>query len=301
MHKLTKVAKYLRNYFRMSAEILVAAFDVYRQPINTFTRNGYEVIPAFLGSQDCSRIVDFAKEYLRGESYIIPEQNYRNSDGDGGKCYVNYRSEIRDVNLGVVQFINVQKLDPRFSQLLSKVQRMLEERTGERLVAQSAVIQLDMPDSTTKRRLHTDGLTLRYKAFVYLNDVNGLEDGPYNVVPYSHRHAVRKLVNLLYVRWKTLRWSHEKYTRSDKFGDMVLFYSEQQSKPILGQAGTLTLSNQLIAHQGGYNQNPRWALILNFIPSKHWDGRPFDMWQREVEAEVGNRDRVPDKAQLPLS
>lgn len=301
MHKLQKLANYLRNYFRMSSEILVSAFDIYRQPINTFTRKGYEVFPAFLGRQDCSKIIDFAKKYMSGESCIIPAQNYRTDDEDGGKCYVNYRSEIRDINLGIVQFINVQKLDPRFSQLLTTVQRMLEERTGDRLVAQSAVIQLDMPDSTTKRRLHTDGLTLRYKAFVYLNDVVGLEDGPYHVIPCSHRHVVRKLVNLLYVRWKTLRWSHEKYTRSDKFGDMVLFYSGQRSKPILGQAGMLTLSNQLIAHQGGYNQNPRWALILNFIPYKHWDGKPFDMWRREVETEVRNRGQVLDEAQLHMS
>ncbi|MBW4698606.1 MAG: hypothetical protein KME03_12065 [Aphanocapsa lilacina HA4352-LM1] len=284
MSPMRRLVSYARNYARMVRKVLKMASDVRRQPSNSFTAAGFEVLPGFLERETCQDIVNFANGYLQGHSYVVSPQHYRDEEVDGGKCYVHHRAEVRDINLGMVQFINVQKLDRRFSQLLATVQKMLEERTGESLQAQSAVIQLDMPDGETKRRLHTDGLTIRYKAFIYLSDVNGSEDGPYTVIPGSHRHVLRKIMNLFYVRWRTLTWSKEKVKRSDQFGDMAIFYNERRSTQVLGSAGTMTLSNQLIVHQGGYNRKPRWAIVLHFIPRQYWDGKPFNMYQQEVES-----------------
>lgn len=279
---MKRMFPHLQNYVRMVRKVLVSAASIRQQPHNRFTSDGYEVIPDFLSSAESREIIAFAQSYVRGHSYVIPPQHYCEDEQDGGKCYMHHRAESTDINLGMVQFINVQKLDERYSRLLYSVKTMLEKRTGETLVAQSAVVQLDMPDQQTKRRLHTDGLTVRYKAFLYLSDVQNIDDGPYTVIAHSHRHVARKLLNLFYVRWRSLGWSREKVSRSDQFGDMALFYNEKQTIPILGQAGTLILSNQLIVHQGGYNTNPRWALILHYIPSKFWDGKPFDMYQKDV-------------------
>lgn len=297
MKSVARMVNVSSRYLRIIREVFVTASEIRSQPKNCLTSNGFEVVHEFLPQDTCSEYIALAQKYLHGYSYIVPAQFYENLANDSSKCFVHYRSEIKDVNKGMVQIINAQKLDSRISQLLTTVQKILEERTGEAIHPLGAIIQLDQPDTKTKRRLHTDGTEPGYKAFIYLTDVGSTKAGPYTVIPGSHRHILRKLINLFYVRWRTLNWRGEKLNCSDMFGDMLLFYNDEQSLPNLGNAGTMTLTNQLIVHRGGLNENPRWALILHFIPKAYWDGKPFSMWLREVEM---SNNLVPETLRVSL-
>ena len=68
---------------------------------------------------------------------------------------------------------------------------------GVTLFASSYSVQVDWPDTETKRPYHTDGFGVNFKLFVYLTDVDDLQNGPYTVIPRSHIDVFRKCGNLL--------------------------------------------------------------------------------------------------------
>jgi hypothetical protein len=116
----------------------------------------------------------------------------------------------------------------------------------------SITIQVDDTDVETKRGFHVDGVNPPlFKAFVDLNDVDQLGDGPYTVVPSSHRHVIRKWLNCAYAR---VRGYHER--------DMRLFYRDGQSRQFFGSKGTCVLSTQTLAHKGWHHQDVSRRFIL---------------------------------------
>lgn len=249
--------------------------DYLSQPRNEFTLQGYESIPGFLDRDECDRLIQVTNRYLRNHSYSIDKN-----------CYLVCRKDIRDGDKSVQQIMNAQEVDSKLLQLFDShvIEQMFEQRTNEKLKLQSITLQVDDLDTQSKRGFHTDGITPTvYKAFIYLNDVDDYGDGPYTVVPGSHRHLFRKIINYLYGWVITVLSKATTYNR--KLDDMKLFYSDKQSVSIFGKAGTLIISNQQLAHKGWqqHDRNKRYALICYLIPEKQYSGKPFKLWQAALQ------------------
>lgn len=195
--------------------------------------------------------------------------------------------------------MNAQELDENLSKLFDShiVEEVIERRIGEQLHLQSITIQVDNIDTQSKRGFHNDHVTPTvYKAFIYLNDVNNYGDGPYTLVPGSHLHMWRKIVNYLY---GCLVANYSKSRAFNPKDERGLFYSDQQSVSIFGKAGTLIVSNQQLAHKGWHNhdQNNRYALICYLVLEKNHNGQPFmarraAMLRAHAELPVLRGDRV---------
>lgn len=233
--------------------------DYRRQPINPLTRDGYELIPDYLSRAECERLVALAGRLERPESYLI-----------GGNCFYARRGDKGPaVDTQVAQFFNLQEADERLGAMYSggQIERLFEARLGEKMRLQSVTLQIDDVDTRTKRGFHIDSSSPpNYKAFVYLNDVLELGDGPYTVVPGSHRDRWKKVSNRMYNVW-----------RNHPRTDMRLHYRDQQARPLFGRAGTLILSCQHLAHKGWHHHDRqrRYVLICYLIAWRHWDGQPF--------------------------
>jgi ectoine hydroxylase-related dioxygenase (phytanoyl-CoA dioxygenase family) len=114
-------------------------------------------------------------------------------------------------------------------------------------------VQIDWPDTETKRGLHVDShWPPTYKTFIYLTPVTSPENGPFSVVPGSHRHRVKKVKaiagNYLHHRLRT---------------DLDFEYSLADARCLLGEPGTAIFADQRLAHAGwpGHTTGTRFMLV----------------------------------------
>lgn len=250
-----------------------------RQPLNQFTKQGYEVIPEFLDKKECDRLIKVADSYLNNQSYLI-----------SGDCYLLCRKDIHDVDLDVQQIMNAQEIDDKLAQLFNShiIEDIFEARVGERVVLRNISIKIDNPDTTSKRGYHTDCVVNTvYKVFIYLTDVNEYGDGPYTVIPGSHLHVYRRLVNYFYGWIKQVLYT-SKASRNYK-EDIGLLYSDQQAVPLFGKAGTMVISNQQLVHKGWHQQDKskRYALVCYVIPAKDYRGQRFSFGRTALQKKIG--------------
>lgn len=240
-----------------------------RQPSNEFTTQGYEVIPSFLDKTECDRLIQVTDSYLRDQSYSI-----------NGDSYLLCRKDLlQGLDREVQHIINAQEVDDKLSKLFRShiVEDMFERQIGEKFQLRSITIRVDNPDTESKRGYHTDGVTPPvYKAFIYLSDVDNYGDGPYTIIPGSHRHIFRKIINYFYSWTLTALSISKTYSRKD---DVRLFYNDKQAVSIFGKAGTLIISNQQLVHKGWHehDKNRRYALICYLIPEKYYRGQSLNI------------------------
>jgi len=246
--------------------------DYQRQPENEFTLQGYKIIPGFLDKEECDRLIQMTNRYLRNHSYSIT-----------GNCYLVNRKDlkIQAADMQVRQIVNAQEVDENLSQLFHSrvIEELFEQQMDEKLRLRSITIKVDDPDIQTKRGFHTDDITPpSYKAFIYLNDVDDYGDGPYTVIPGSHRHTFRRIINYLYSQTLSFFSRPTTYRRKE---DIKLFYSDQQAVPIFAKTGTLIMSNQQLVHKGWHkhDRNRRYALVCYLIPEKYNQGHAFDLYR----------------------
>ncbi len=254
--------------------------DYQRQPENEFTLQGCQVIPSFLDKEECDRLIQMADCYLRSHSYSIT-----------GNCYLVNRKDlkIQAADMQVRQIVNAQEVDDKLSQLFHSqvIEELFEQSMGEKLRLRSITIKIDDPDTQTKRGFHTDGVTPpTYKAFIYLNDVDDYGDGPYTVIPGSHRHTLRRITNYLYSQALAVFSRPTTYEQKE---DIKLFYSDQQAVPIFAKAGTLILSNQQLVHKGWHNHDRkrRYALVCYLVSKKHDPGYDFNLYRYTAITQAG--------------
>lgn len=225
-------------------------------PENPFTRDGFEVIEGFLDRAQCERLARLADEHLPGPSHRV-----------AGDCYTWVKSEAaHGRNTGVREILNVQDIDPFLAELMERrtLQTLFEERLGERVELYGFGIQFDGIDTSTKRGFHVDGLfPPQLKAFVYLNDVEVEGDGPYTIVPGSHRWYGRKFVNDV---------ANALTTGARR--DMRFLVPADRARTVLAPAGTLILSTQDAIHKGwgDHWRTPRHALVAYATTADHFRG-----------------------------
>lgn len=240
------------------------------RPTNEFTENSYLLVPEFLDRTECERIVRMAEQHLRGPSHIV-----------SGNCYTWVKKEAaHGRNSSVRELLNVNEIDARLASLLDsdRIQALFSQYLGERVEVLGFGIQLDEVNTHSKRGFHVDVLhPPLVKAFIYLNDVDDLGDGPYTIVPGSHRWWFRKFLNDV-INACTVGSSR----------DMSFFVPENRVRTVLAPAGTMILSTQDAMHKGWGNQwrNPRYVLIAYGVTAPHFKDEPLSEGREFVEARL---------------
>lgn len=228
-----------------------------RRPVNAFTTAGYEVIPNFLPRAECERLVALADAHLAGPSHVV-----------SGGCYTWVRSEAaHGRNSQVRELLNVEEIDEPLARMADDgvFQDLFAQRLGEPVELIGLSIQRDGVDTTTKRDFHVDQLyPPSFKAFVYLTDVEQDGDGPYTVIPGSHRRFARKLAN-----------DFVNAATSGARRDMHRLAPAVPPVKVLAPAGTLILSTQDAMHKGwgAQSRRARHALIAYATTPEHFPGR----------------------------
>lgn len=239
-----------------------------RRPRNEFTESSYAVVPRFLDREECDRLRTIAEQHLPGPSHIV-----------SGNCYTWVKKEARHGrNASVRELLNANEIDDGLAGLLKsdRIQQMFSERLGERVEVLGFGLQLDDVDTSSKRGLHVDVLyPPLMKAFIYLNDVEDPGDGPYAVVPGSHRWWFRKFLNDVINACTT-----------GARRDMRFFVPASTLRAILAPAGTMILSTQDAMHKGWGNhwRKARYVLIAYGVTAPYFNGQPLTEGREFVQA-----------------
>ena len=121
--------------------------------------------------------------------------NFRDAD----RAVINYRVKRPDgrtgSDAGMIDIFHPERLscnlDKRIKNCLHEqlIQRLLLVSSFNRLQVKCRNLYLNQGFQDI-RGFHCDGRSLKFKSFVYISDVNKLDDGPYCYVKGSHRHRL---------------------------------------------------------------------------------------------------------------
>ena len=227
-------------------------------PRNAFTVNGYEVHEGFLDEETCDRMRASFESYLNDA--LPPEES--------GAYIVSRKKQPLDAyDRNVYQLMNSQNL-PDLGDICASIRPRLEailrERVGGPVYFNSFSIQRDFPDDESKRPYHNDSYNVHFKAFIYLTDVPEKKNGPYTVIPGSHRHLYKRLYSIV----KNVR------IKNQRLDDVHHAYDDKDSVSFCGKKGTLILSIQTLAHKGWHEhtEGVRDVLVV------YIQLRPVDPW-----------------------
>ena len=214
-------------------------------PSAELARNGYIVQPGFLPAVDAATIRD---DLARFETRSIK---------DAGVTGVKLRdrADRQTIDQNVRQLTGAEHLSPSISALLNsgRIERAMAGLTGFDLAVGGMTVQIDWPDTKTKRGLHVDShWPPTYKCFIYLTPVTGPENGPFSVIPGSHRD-----------RFKKVKAIAGNYRHGRKPTDLDAEYRIEDARCLLGDPGTAIFADQRLAHAGwpGHTTGTRFMLV----------------------------------------
>jgi hypothetical protein len=228
-------------------------------------RDGYVVIPNFVTAEICESAAAALSARLDRDGVLAktkqlqatmtteqPADEYL----DGARVvYRASASKGAAYDTGMLIVHDPEKMTPQFELLKNNpdVHAIVTAARGEAPEHKGQIIYFN--DSVTNPRcLHWDSLTLQFKAFLYLTDVNEEADGPYSFVKGTHLPIASRGEN---ARNNAKCGNHPK----DAF-----IYEKADLLPLLGKKGTLIISNQRGYH-GGTPQKPghrRIMLVQNY-------------------------------------
>lgn len=183
--------------------------------------------------------------------------NFRDAD----RAVINYRVKRPDgrtgSDAGMIDIFHPERLS---SNLDKRIKNCLHEQLIQRLLLVSSLNRLQVKCRNLylnqgvqdTRGFHCDGRSLKFKSFVYISEVNKLDDGPYCYVKGSHRR--RRL------------WRNNSTFNKENQLDPFEFSQLQASKAIsvFAKAGDMVISSQKGAHCG-HPQHPeaKRAVLVN--------------------------------------
>ena len=219
-----------------------------RYPSAALARDGFVVQPQFLDADAAGR--------LREALSYLAERTVKSVPAAG--VAVRDRADRQDRDLNVRQVLNVDRLDPGVSALIpsERIDAAMRAFTGRDVRLGSMTLQVDWPDTETKRGLHVDShWPVTFKAFLYLTDVTEPANGPFAAVPGSHRHRLRKLAAIVH-----------NAARRKKLTDLDGAYRLDEARCLTGAAGTAIFADQRLAHAGwpGHTTGTRLMLVGYF-------------------------------------
>jgi hypothetical protein len=232
--------------------------------------DGVELVARFLGRDDCDRLIAWTDQVLEsGETFLGPDT-----------WLVRRVNDVKGKDTEVRQIMNAHLVDRGLESLARDrvFERAFESRLGWPVRLESMTVQVDDPDLETKRGWHVDRFTPpTFKAFVYLTDVDGPANGPYTVIPGSHRHIARKLTNLAANAVKTRPRT-----------DLRHGYAKQEPRLLTGPAGTCVLSVQTIAHRGwpGHSERRRYVVVA-YLSLESSPREEFRLGRDQARRDVG--------------
>ena len=216
-----------------------------RYPSPELAREGYVLRHGFLSADEAAAALADVERFA--------DRSVNGTGVPGSKLRDRANRQTRDLN--VRQLTGAERLSPTLRQLArsGRIEETMRELTGRALSVGGLTVQIDWPDTESKRGLHVDShWPPTYKAFVYLTPVRGPENGPFSVVPGSHRHRVRKLTAIA-----------GNYVRRRDRTDLDAAYSFAEARCLLGEPGTAIFADQRLAHAGwpGHVTGTRFMLV----------------------------------------
>ena len=194
-------------------------------------------------SNDLRKLQEVAYLNLPNNRVLKGYNNFRDAD----RAVINYRVKRPDgrtgSDAGMIDIFHPERLsfnlEERVKNCLHEhfIQRLLLVSSLNRLRVKCRNLYLNQGVQDT-RGFHCDGRSLKFKSFVYISDVNKLNDGPYCYVKGSHRR--RRL-------WRN-NSTFNKENQLDPFEFSQLQGSQAIS--VFAQAGDMVISSQKGAHCG---------------------------------------------------
>ncbi len=214
-------------------------------PSADMARDGYVVRHGFLADDEVGATMADLERF--GDRAV-------RETGVGG-TKVRDRADRQSRDLNVRQLVSAERLSPAIDTLYSsgRIEQVASGLTGLDLRVGGMTVQIDWPDSQTKRGLHVDShWPPTYKAFVYLTAVVEPANGPFSVVPGSHRDRVKKVTAIA-----------GDYVHGRDRTDLDHTYSIHQARCLLGPPGTAIFADQRLAHAGwpGHTTGTRFMLV----------------------------------------
>ncbi len=209
------------------------------------SRDGFVVEPGFLDEETVHKILDDVSRFA--------DRSVKKTQVAGAK--LRDRADRQKIDLNVRQLTGAEHLSAGLDALLTsgRVERTMSQLTGFRLALGGMTVQIDWPDTKTKRGLHVDShWPPTYKAFIYLTDVDSPANGPFSVVPGSHRDRLRKV-----------RAIAGNYRAGRKPTDLHEAYRLAEARCLTGAAGTAIFADQRLAHAGwpGHTDRTRFMIV----------------------------------------
>ncbi len=255
LYKNSRTVKFLFSGYLLFK--LPSFFKTVKKGTALYT-DGYDILPDFMPKEECQKIIGDFDHYFttkipaeKTDAYIVSRRSTPHYTYDRN----------------VFQLMNYHHLNWALQeQYEEKILTLFREQLGLDLCIASYTVQLDLPDTETKRPFHTDGFQVNYKLFIYLSDVPDKESGPYTIVPASHRQVAKKWRNLL----------TNFFSGSHSPDDMTHGFTDTNAISITGSAGTAILSCQALAHKGwqGHTGNRRYVLVV-YLRAKDRAGERF--------------------------
>ena len=194
-------------------------------------------------SNDLRKLQEVAYLNLPNNRVLKGYNNFRDAD----RAVINYRVKRPDgrtgSDAGMIDIFHPERLSFNLKERVKNclhehfIQRLLLVSSLNRLRVKCRNLYLNQGVQDT-RGFHCDGRSLKFKSFVYISDVNKLNDGPYCYVKGSHRR--RRL-------WRN-NSTFNKENQLDPFEFSQLQGSQAIS--VFAQAGDMVISSQKGAHCG---------------------------------------------------
>jgi hypothetical protein len=217
------------------------------------SKDGIVIIDNFISEDFADKIYKDVKKLIN--STDISNENivyYKNAQlvNRGNKFKSDFNMiDIFDINNALTYLDDI--IDKSF------IANIIKEANGEEFPLKNFNIYYN--NEVAPRCLHVDNFSVpQYKAFIYLTDVNEIEDGPYCYVKGSHLCQEKKIKSYI-----------NNFLHGNYLTDMRE-YSYDDTQKNLAKKGTLIISDQNGVH-GAFPQEKgreRMLIMLNFSRNK---------------------------------
>lgn len=223
----------------------------------TLQKEGIVVIENFINAEKC--------EELAAKISAAIEQNPHNQHiAEKKNAIINVRRSHDGKNnydTGLIDIVDADYLvsdlsEIRFDQLISST---INEAAGQPMASRNLHVYVNT-SVVNPRTFHIDTFFPRqYKSFIYLTDVNSLDDGPYTYIKKSHRRTFQIISNIIYNQ-----------LLGYPITDMRL-YTGNGKTHLIAKKGTLIIACQNGFHRGWPQKEGahRIALVNYLYPVPH--------------------------------